>query len=355
MTNLFDPLTLRGVTFQNRVWVSPMCQYSSHDGLIGQWHHAHLGAFATGRPGLIMVEASGVVPEGRISIGCVSLETDAKVNAFTPIIEFAHTQNVKVGIQLAHAGRKGSTALPWADHAMATQEEGAWQTVSASAIAYNTMPVPRALTVEEIGLLVESFVAAANRAVKAGFDVIEIHAAHGYLFHQFYSPLTNKRTDEYGGSFENRIKFLLETTKAVRNAIPQTTPLFVRISASDWVEDGGWNIIDSIELSKQLKELGVDLIDTSSAGNVHEQKIKAGPGFQVPFANAIKHEAQIPTSAVGLITTPAQAQHIIETNEADAVFMAREMIRNPRWPLYAAEELGVSVEWPLQLERGKTT
>ena len=354
MTNLFDPLTLRGVTFQNRVWVSPMCQYSSKDGLIGTWHHAHLTAFATGRPGLIMVEASGVVPEGRISIGCVSLESDEKVNAFTPIIEFAHTQNVKVGIQLAHAGRKGSTTLPTDDHPIATSAEGGWQTVSASPIAYNAMPAPRALSIAEIHELTQSFVAAAKRAVKAGFDLVEIHAAHGYLFHQFYSPLTNVRTDEYGGSFENRIKFLFETVQAVRTAIPDSMPLFVRLSASDWIEDGGWNIIDSIELAKQLKELGVDLIDTSSAGNIHEQKITVGPGFQVPFANAIKHEAGIPTSAVGLITTPAQAQHIIETEEADAVFMAREMIRNPRWPLHAAQELGVSIEWPVQYERGKT-
>ena len=259
-----------------------------------------------------------------------------------------------MGIQLAHAGRKGSTTLPTDDHPIATTAEGGWQTVSASPIAYNAMPAPRALSIEQIHELMQSFVAAAKRAVKAGFDLVEIHAAHGYLFHQFYSPLTNVRTDEYGGSFENRIKFLLETVQAVRTAIPDSMPLFVRLSASDWIEDGGWNIIDSIELAKQLKELGVDLIDTSSAGNIHEQKITVGPGFQVPFANAIKHEAGIPTSAVGLITTPAQAQHIIETEEADAVFMAREMIRNPRWPLHAAQELGVSIEWPVQFERGKT-
>ncbi len=354
MTNLFDPLTLRGTTFANRVWVSPMCQYCAVDGLIGAWHYTHLTAFATGRPGLIMVEASGVVPEGRITTGCVSIETDAKVNAFTPIIDFAHSQNVKVGIQLAHAGRKGSTTVPTDDHPIASSSEGGWQTVSASPIAYNEMPVPRELTIDEIHALTQSFVDAALRCVKAGFDLVEIHAAHGYLFHQFYSPLTNRRSDEYGGSFENRIKFLLETTKAIRAAIPQAMPLFVRLSASDWVEDGGWNIIDSIELAKQLKELGVDLIDVSSAGNVHAQKIVAGPGFQVPFAHAIKNEVQIPTSAVGLITDAHQAQHIIETNEADAVFMAREMIRNPRWPLYAAEELGVSVEWPEQYLRGKT-
>jgi 2,4-dienoyl-CoA reductase-like NADH-dependent reductase (Old Yellow Enzyme family) len=353
MSNLFDPLTLRGVTFQNRVWVSPMCQYSATDGLIGPWHHSHLRAFATGAPGLIMVEATGVVPEGRISIGCPSIETDAKADVFRPIIDFAHSQNVKIGIQLAHAGRKASTMRPWDDHPIASFEEGGWQPVSASPIAYNTMPTPRELTVAEINQLIKDFAQAADRSVKAGFDVIEIHAAHGYLFHQFYSPLTNLRTDQYGGSFENRIKFLLETTKAVREIIPTTTPLFVRISATDWIDDAGWNIIDSVELSKHLKAVGVDLIDVSSGGNIHEQKIKAGPGFQVPFANAIKHEAQIPTTAVGLITEAAQAQHIIETSEADAVFLARAMIRNPRWALAASEALGVKIAWPAQFDRGR--
>jgi len=330
-----------------------MCQYSATDGLVGQWHSAHLNAFATGAPGLIMVEATGVVPEGRISIGCPTINDDRHAGAFKPMIEFAHSHNVKMGIQLAHAGRKGSTMRPWDDHRMASAEEGGWQSVSSSAIAFHGYPEPRALTVDEIHQLTHNFAAAAKRAVDVGFDVIEIHAAHGYLLHQFYSPLANTRTDEYGGSFENRVRFLLETVMAVRAAIPASTPLFVRISATDWVDDG-WNLVDSIELCTQLKAIGVDLIDVSTGGNVHNAPIKATPGFQVPFAAAIRAEAKIMTGAVGLITEPEQAQYIIETGEADAVFLARAMIRNPRWALNAAEKLGVKIEWPHQLERGQT-
>jgi len=353
MNTLFDPLTIGSVTFHNRVWVSPMCQYSATDGFVGAWHNAHLNAFATGGPGLIMVEATGVVPEGRISIGCPTIDDDAHAIAFKPMIDFSHSQNVKMGIQLAHAGRKGSTMRPWDDHRMATLEEGGWQSVSSSAIAFHGYPEPRALTVEEIHQLTHDFAAAAKRAVDVGFDVIEIHAAHGYLMHQFYSPLANTRSDEYGGSFENRVRFLLDTVKAVHAAIPASTPLFVRISATDWVDDG-WNLVDSIELCTQLKALGVDLIDVSTGGNVHNAPIKATPGFQVPFAAAIRAEAAIMTAAVGLITEPEQAQYIIETGEADAVFLARAMIRNPRWALNAAEKLGVKIAWPHQLERGQT-
>lgn len=353
MPHLFDPLTLRGVTFQNRVWVSPMCQYSAEDGLIGAWHRGHLMAFATGAPGLIMAEASGVVPEGRISIGCPSMETDEKVNAFREINDFAHSLNVKTGIQLAHAGRKASTMRPWDDHRNASIEEGGWQIVSASEQAYHGMPTPHALTVIEIKDLVDTFAKAAVKAVNAGFDVVEIHAAHGYLFHQFYSPLSNQRTDEYGGSFENRVRFLLDTVRAVRSAIADSVPLFVRISASDWVPEG-WSIEESIELSKQMKVLGVDLVDVSSGGNLHNAPIKAAPGFQVPFATAIKDAVGIPVSAVGLITDAKQAEEIITSGKADAVFLARAMIRNPRWALNAAEELGVKIDWPLQFDRGRT-
>jgi 2,4-dienoyl-CoA reductase-like NADH-dependent reductase (Old Yellow Enzyme family) len=353
MRHLFDPMTLRGVTFNNRVWVSPMCQYSAKDGLIGAWHQGHLMSFATGMPGLIMAEASGVVPEGRISIGCPSMETDEKVNAFREINDFAHSLGVKMGIQLAHAGRKASCMLPWDDHRIASIEEGGWETVSASTEAYHGMPAPRALTVAEIKDLVSSFVAAAVRAVKAGFDVVEIHAAHGYLFHQFYSPLSNKRTDEYGGSFENRVRFLIETVRAVRAALSDSVPLFVRISASDWVPEG-WSIEESIELSRLLKDLGVDLVDVSSGGNLHNAPIKAVPGFQVPFATAIKEAVGIPVSAVGLITEAKQAEEIITLGKADAVFLARAMIRNPRWALNAAEELGVKIHWPEQFDRGRT-
>ena len=353
MSALFTPLKIRDIEFQNRVWVSPMCQYQATDGHIGPWHRAHLGAFATGAPGLIMVEATGVIPEGRISIGCPSIEDDAHANNFKEVIDFAHSFNVKMGIQLAHAGRKASTMRPWDDHRMATKDEGGWQATSSSATAFEGYPTPRALTTDEIKELTENFVQAAKRAVKVGFDVIEIHAAHGYLFHQFYSPLMNERTDEYGGSYENRIRFLIETTKAVRAAIPTTTPLFVRISATDWAE-GGWDINDSVNLSKGLKSLGVDLIDVSSGGAIHNAKIDAKPNFQVPFADAIRNQGDILTAAVGLITEAEQAEAIITSNQADAVFLARAMLRNPRWALNAAEKLGVKITWPLSLDRGRT-
>lgn len=352
MSALFDPLTIGNVEFANRIWVSPMCQYMAEDGFVGQWHDVHLGSFATGGTGLIMVEATGVVPEGRISIGCPSIEDDEHAAAFAPIIHFAHEHKVKIGIQLAHAGRKAACALPWADHKMATAEEGGWQAVSSSAIAFDGYPEPRALTVAEIHQLTKDFAAAAKRAIDVGFDVIELHAAHGYLMHQFYSPLGNTRADEYGGTFENRIRFLIETVDAVKAAIPAGTPLFVRISATDWV-DNGWKLEDSIELCKQLKAHGVDLVDVSTGGNVHNAPIKATPGFQVPFATAIRKETGIMTTAVGLITEPEQADHIIKTGEADAVFMAREFLRNPRFPFYAAEKLGVKVPWPLPIERGR--
>ncbi len=249
-----------------------MCQYSANDGLIGAWHRGHLMAFATGAPGLIMAEASGVVPEGRISIGCPSMETDAKVDAFREINDFAHSLNVKMGIQLAHAGRKGSSMRPWDDHRNASLDEGGWKTVSASPLTYHGMTEPHALTIAEIKELVGAFAAAAVRAVNAGFDVIEIHAAHGYLFHQFFSPLSNQRTDEYGGSFENRIRFLMETIDAVRAVMPDSLPLFVRISASDWVPEG-WTIEESVQLSSLMKAHGVDLIDVSSGGNLHNAPI----------------------------------------------------------------------------------
>ena len=272
--------------------------------------------------------------------------------AFKPIVEFVHSQGVKIGIQLAHAGRKGSTMVPWDDHEIASADEGGWETVGPSPISFKDFPLPRELTITEINELTTKFVEASLRSIEAGFDVIEIHAAHGYLMHQFYSPLANNRTDEYGGSFENRIRFLIETVDAVKAAIPAGTPLFVRISATDWV-DGGWNLIDSVEMCTVLKAHGVDLVDVSTGGNVHNAPIKATPGFQVPFATAIRAETGIMTTAVGLITEPEQADHIIQTGEADAVFMAREFLRNPRFPFYAAEKLGVKVQWPLPIERGR--
>jgi 2,4-dienoyl-CoA reductase-like NADH-dependent reductase (Old Yellow Enzyme family) len=330
-----------------------MCQYSAVDGFVGQWHEVHLGSFATGGFGMVMVEATAVVPEGRISVGCPSIEDEEHALAFKPMIDFAHTHGVKMGIQLAHAGRKASTLLPADNHAIATLDRGGWQAVAPSAIAYHGYPEPHELTTPEIKLLVRDFVAAAVRAVEVGFDVIEIHAAHGYLLHQFYSPLANTRTDEYGGDFEGRTRLLVEVAQAIRQEIPEGVPLMVRISATDWVDDG-WNLIDSIELSRILKVVGVDLIDVSTGGNVHNAPITASPGFQVPFATAIRVEAEIPTSAVGMITEPEQAQYILESGEADAIFIARAALRNPRWPLMASEKLGVKIDWPFQLDRGRT-
>ena len=353
MSHLFDPFTLRGTTMKNRVWVSPMCQYSANDGFVGEWHQVHLGALATGGVGLIMVEATGVVPEGRITVGCPSIEDEAHAEAFRPMIDFAHEHGVKMGIQLAHAGRKASTMRPGSDHLMASKAEGGWQAVAPSPIAFHGYPEPRELTNLEIKLLIRDFAAAAVRAVRIGFDVIEIHGAHGYLLHQFYSPLANTRTDEYGGDFEGRTKLLVEVAQAIREAIPEEVPLFVRISATDWVDDG-WNIIDSIELAKILKVIGVDLIDVSTGGNVHDAPIEATPGFQVPFAAAIRNEAGISTGAVGLITEPEQAEHIIVTEEADAVFLGKAMLRNPRWALAASEKLGVKIDWPRQFEWSRT-
>ncbi len=353
MSHLFDPLTLRSTTMKNRVWVSPMCQYSANDGFVGEWHQVHLGALATGGVGLIMVEATGVVPEGRITVGCPSIEDEAHAEAFRPMIDFAHEHGVKMGIQLAHAGRKASTMRPGADHLMASKAEGGWQAVAPSPIAFHGYPEPRELTNLEIKLLIRDFAAAAVRAVDVGFDVIEIHGAHGYLLHQFYSPLANTRTDEYGGDFEGRTRLLVEVAQAIREAIPEEVPLFVRISATDWVDDG-WNIIDSIELAKILKVIGVDLIDVSTGGNVHDAPIEATPSFQVPFAAAIRNEAGIATGAVGLITEPEQAEHIIVTEEADAVFLGKAMLRNPRWALSAAEKLGIKIDWPRQFEWSRT-
>lgn len=349
---LFDPIVIRDLEIKNRAWVSPMCQYSAVDGVVGEWHHVHLGGFAIGQAGLIMAEATGVVAEGRISIGCPGLYNDEQVAAWAPIVDFAHSRGSKIGIQLAHAGRKGGTALPWSDHRMATEEEGGWQAVAPSAIAFEGYPEPRALTIPEIQELVKSFGTAAKRALEAGFDLVEIHAAHGYLLHEFYSPLSNHRTDEYGGNFEGRTRFLKEVVSEIRSSIPETTPLFVRISSSDWTE-GGWTIEDSVRLANELKGLGVDLIDASSGGNVHNAKIAVSPGYQVPFAEAINHGSSILTSAVGMITDPIQANEIIDSGKADAVMLARELLRNPRWPLHAAKVLGVDIKWSPQIERGK--
>ncbi len=353
MRKLFSPLTLRGITFANRVWVSPMCQYSAVDGVATNWHDVHIGAFATGGTGLIMMEATGVSPEGRISTQCLGLWNDEQADRLKPIVKFSHQMDTKIGIQLAHAGRKGSCLPPWSDHPMAGLDEGGWECVAPSAISFGgKYPTPRALTENEISELVKAFGAAAKRAVATGFDLVEIHAAHGYLIHQFLSPLSNTREDEYGGSFENRIRFLLEIIDEVRSAIPDSLPLFLRISASDWLE-GGWTIDDSLALAKIVKVRGVDLIDVSSGGTSSGAPVPVGPGYQVPFADQIRNQADIPTAAVGLITEPEQAEEIVSSGKADAVMMAREFLRNPRWPLFAAQKLGCEVNWPVQLLRGK--
>ena len=330
-----------------------MCQYSAHDGVATQWHDVHIGSFATGGAGLIMMEATGVVPEGRISTQCLGLWNEAQKERLIPIVDFAHSMGTKIGIQLAHAGRKGSCLPPWSERPMATIEEGGWECVAPSAISFGgKYPTPRALTNSEIDELIISFGNAAKRAVSAGFDLVEIHAAHGYLIHQFLSPISNTRTDVYGGNFENRARFLKEISKSVRAQIPDSMPLFVRISASDWL-DGGWTIEESISISGVLKELGVDLIDVSSGGTSSGAPVPVGPGYQVPFSDRIRNEAKIPTAAVGLITEAAQAEEIIASGKADAVMMAREILRNPRWPLAAAKLLGAEVAWPVQLLRGQ--
>ena len=353
MASLFDPIKIREVTFANRIWVSPMCQYSAENGVATNWHDVHIGSFATGGAGMIMMEASGVVPEGRISTKCLGLWNEEQSKRLKPIVDFAHSMGTKIGIQLAHAGRKASCLPPWSDHPMASKEEGGWECVAPSPISFGgKYPVPRELTKNEIEELVRSFASAAKRAVAAGFDLVEIHAAHGYLIHQFLSPISNQRNDEYGGSFENRTRFILDIARAVRNAIPESMPLFTRISASDWLE-GGWTIEDSVQLSKLLKEAGVDLIDVSSGGTSSGAPVPVGPGYQVPFATKIKEEAAIPTCAVGLITQAHQADEIVRSGNADAVMMAREFLRNPRWPLAAAQELNAEVSWPVQLIRGK--
>lgn len=329
-----------------------MCQYSATDGKVGQWHVVHLGSFASGGAGLVMAEATAVVPEGRISIGCPGLWSDEVAETWRPVVEFVHSLDGKIGIQIAHAGRKGSRRRDW-DGGNAELHEGGWQPVGPSENAYHGYPMARALELSEVKQLVQHFADAARRAINIGFDVLEIHSAHGYLLHEFLSPLSNERTDEYGGSFENRTRLLLEVVAAVRQVMPDGMPLFVRISATDW-KAGGWDLDQSIKLAQLLKAAGVDLVDVSSAGLVHDQEITAGPHFQVPFATAIRTGADIATSAVGLITEPEKANAIVENNEADVVFIARAALRNPRWPFYAAETLGHRIDLPAQLMRSRT-
>jgi 2,4-dienoyl-CoA reductase-like NADH-dependent reductase (Old Yellow Enzyme family) len=352
MTHLFDPLTIQDITFANRVFVSPMCQYSSVDGYANDWHFVHLGSRAVGGAGLVLTEATGVVPEGRISPQDLGIWMDDHIEPLARIVRFIHEQGSVAGMQLAHAGRKASTYRPWEGNGTVPESRGGWKNVVApSALAFaDHYPMPQALSLDGIRNVVSAFAAAARRACEAGFDVVEIHAAHGYLIHEFLSPYSNRRTDAYGGSFENRTRILREIIAAVRGSWPDGAPLFVRISATDWI-DGGWDIQQSIELARQLKELGANLIDCSSGGNVPHAKIPVGAGYQTPFAEQIRREANILTGTVGMITSPVQAEHILVTGQADAVILARELLRDPYWPLRAARDLGQSISWPVQYLR----
>jgi len=354
MSRLFSSFKIKSIELRNRIVVSPMCEYSSvEDGFANDWHLVHLGSRAVGGAGLIIQEATAVSPEGRITAKDLGIYRDAHIEKLKQIVDFIHQQGAVAGIQLAHAGRKASHNAPWEGGKQVAIKDGGWQTLSASAIAFtdNEEP-PVEMNKEDIQDAVNDFAAATIRALEVGYKVLEIHAAHGYLIHQFLSPLSNTRNDEYGGSFENRIRFLLEIVKAVKENWPADLPLFVRISATDWVE-GGWNINESVRLSSILKNEGVDLIDCSSGGTSAQAKISLGPGYQVPFAERIRKEAEIATGAVGLITTAQQAEEILNKDQADLIIVAREFLRDPYFPLHAAHTLGVDIKWPFQYERAK--
>lgn len=348
---LFTPFRLRGIELRNRIAVSPMCQYSARDGHPTTWHLVHLGSRAVGGAALVMSEATGVQAIGRISPADTGLYLDSHVDAWRPVVQFIHEQGAVAGIQLAHAGRKASTDVPWLGGKPIALANGGWTPVAPSPVPFDAgYTVPRELTVTEIDQIVADFQAAARRALVAGFQVVEIHAAHGYLLHEFYSPLSNQRRDEYGGSFENRIRLLLRVAKTVRDFWPQEKPVFVRISATDWNE-GGWDIEQSVELCRRLKALGIDLVDVSSGGALPGVRIPFSPGYQVGFAATIRREAGIATGAVGLITEPVQAETILSTGQADIVLLAREMLRDPYWPRRAAQVLGEKIKPPVQYER----
>ncbi len=352
MPSLFDPLPIRDVTLPNRIVVSPMCEYSSTDGFANDWHLVHLGSRAVGGAGLVLTEAAAVAAEGRISPHDLGIWSDDHIEFLSRITGFIHSQGSVAGIQLAHAGRKASTYRPWDGDGAVPEDAGGWTNVVApSAIPFaDNYPKPKALTQEGIHSVVEAFAAAARRARAAGFRVIEIHAAHGYLLSEFLSPLANHRTDQFGGSLENRSRLLIEVVRAVRRSWPENAPLFVRISSTDWV-DGGWTLDDSLELARRLKDSAVDLVDCSSGGNAARVHMPLGPGYQTPFAERIRREAKILTGAVGMITDPAQADHIIRTGQADVAIIARQFLRDPYWPLRAARELGYPVPWPVQYVR----
>jgi 2,4-dienoyl-CoA reductase-like NADH-dependent reductase (Old Yellow Enzyme family) len=351
MSTLFSPLKLRQTEFKNRIFVSPMCQYCGESGMPGDWHFVHLGSRAVGGAALVMTEAVAVSPEGRITPWDLGIWSDTQAQAFEKITAFIKSQGTVPGIQLGHTGRKGSADVPWRNREPLSPEKGGWQPLAPSPIPFDPRsPMPRELDLPKIEEIAAKFVEAARRSLKAGFEVLEIHMAHGYLFHQFLSPLSNRRNDRYGGSLENRLRFSLETAGAVREVWP--LPLFIRISCTDWREKG-WDLGQSVELCRQLKKIGVDLIDCSSGGLVPEAGIPAAPGYQTPFAAAIRQQVGIATGAVGLITEPAQAEKIVSTGQADAVFLGREFLRDPYWPLHAARALGVDIPWPKQYQRAK--
>lgn len=351
MSKLFERLKLREIEFRNRIWVSSMCQYSSDDGMPNDWHLVHLGSRAVGGAGLVMTEATAVSPEGRISPQDAGIWSDAHAESYEKITAFVKSQGAIAGIQLAHAGRKASTFAPWIGDGKVDEDAGGWETVAPSAIAFaENYPMPREMTESDLEKVLNDFVEAAKRSVRAGFKTIEIHAAHGYLLHEFLSPPSNRRTDEYGGSLENRMRFPLEISQKVRETIPENLPVFVRISATDWTA-GGWDLEQSIEFCRKLKEIGIDLIDVSTGGNVPHAKIPVAPGYQVPFASEIRAKAGIPAAAVGMITEPAQAEEILQKGAADAVFLAREFLREPYFPFRAARELGGEVDVPKQYGR----
>ncbi|WP_281297871.1 NADH:flavin oxidoreductase/NADH oxidase [Flavobacterium limnophilum] len=352
-SKLFSPLQIKSLSFKNRITISPMCQYSAIDGFANDWHLVHLGSRASGGAALIIQEATSVSPKGRISPSDLGLWKDEHIEKLQAINQFILSQKAIPGIQLAHAGRKASMSEPWNGNKRLDEFNGGWNPVAPSAVGYHSNEKPP-IALDEIGIqkVISDFKSATKRAVQAGFQVVEIHAAHGYLLHQFLSPLSNARTDEYGGSFQNRIRLVLEVLEAVQSEWPENLPLFVRISATDWA-DGGWNIEESVQLCQLLKEKGVDLIDVSSGGLVSYQEIPVGPGYQVPFAERIKNETGILTGAVGLITESSQAEAIVTEGKADLVLFARESLRKPNLALDFAKELGVDVSWPKQYERAK--
>ena len=352
MSILLSPLTIKNVTLKNRIAMSPMCQYSAHDGFANDWHLVHLGTRATGGAGLLIAEATAVVPEGRITPGDLGLWSDQHIAGLRRITEFIHGQGSVAGIQLAHAGRKASCAVPWKGGKQLDLNDGGWETVAPSAVPFS--PGERAPYMADsicIERIISGYREAAVRAAEAGFRVVEIHAAHGYLLQEFLSPISNHRTDEYGGSFENRTRMLIMVTMAVREVWPEGNPLFVRISSTDWTE-GGWSLEESIRLAYLLREAGADLIDCSSGGNVHNAKIPAAPGYQAPFAEAVR-KTGIMTGAVGLITSPKQAEEILREGQADLILLGRELLRNPYFPLQAARELGDETQWPNQYLRAR--